>query len=248
MPQSADPRRAIAPGAAPPLGLHYCEIQVTASPEFSRHQPLFRLTPPGAVRSLNWPMRPALIVWRLALVAGGAALATLAAPAESNLLEDSPFAPAGSTGNAAASPAPLELRSVVEEKGQYEFSLYDPARKESTWVTLNEPGHGFRVTNFDAARATVVVEQGGRRFPLTLKEVAIVPLDIRKSSDTAVVGPAEVVVRLGRQGQQLPPIPDKDPPGHPGLVARLRELRRQREAGILPSSPSSPVPPPAPSS
>lgn len=103
----------------------------------------------------------------LGILAGG----ILPAPADSNLLENSPFNP---PANAAAGPlqpaAPLELRSILFEKGRYEFSIYDPASKQSTWAGLNETGHPFILKSFDAGREVLCVEARGRKFMLTLKE------------------------------------------------------------------------------
>jgi hypothetical protein len=95
------------------------------------------------------------------------------ARAESNLLENSPFLPPDTIAHTTQQSAPLELRSIVKEDGQYEFSLYDSAKKQSTWVRLNEPGSEFRVKTFDPANNAVTVEQQGRIYTLALKDAKI---------------------------------------------------------------------------
>ena len=86
-----------------------------------------------------------------------AAVQAFAAPAPATpdpldtLMADSPFKPAGSTKAVAGQNGPLELRSVVFERGAYLFSLYDQTAKESFWVGVNEPGFPFLVRSFDRA-------------------------------------------------------------------------------------------------
>jgi hypothetical protein len=71
----------------------------------------------------------ALIRCRIAPILSVAAMA-LPAPAASNLLENSPFLPPNSSGAAAGrEAAPLELRSIIKADGDYEFSLYDTAKR-----------------------------------------------------------------------------------------------------------------------
>jgi hypothetical protein len=104
------------------------------------------------------------------------------ARAESNLLENSPFLPPDTIAHTTQQSAPLELRSIVKEDGQYEFSLYDSAKKQSTWVRLNEPGSEFRVKTFDPANNAVTVEQHNRTYTLALKEAKITALGMRPGS------------------------------------------------------------------
>jgi hypothetical protein len=111
-----------------------------------------------------------------ALLVVGLMAFALPAHAESNLLENSPFLAPESVARTAQQTAPLELRSIVKEGGQYEFSLYDSVKKQSTWVHLNEPGSGFLVKTFDAANNAVTVEQHNRTYTLALKEAKIVAL------------------------------------------------------------------------
>src|SRR5512146_1302867 len=98
--------------------------------------------------------------------------------AESNLLDNSPFLPPNVAGAVGAGAAPLELRSVLKAGGEYEFSLYDTAKRQSTWVKLNETGHDFVVKAFDPANDSVTVEQQNRTYKLALKEAKIVPLAV----------------------------------------------------------------------
>jgi len=165
----------------------------------------------------------ALNIRRLAGLAGLASIAALAASAESNLLENSPFAPTGTGAPAATQPAPLELRGIVRTGSEYEFSLYDPAKRESVWVTLNESGHDFVVKTYDAARDTIFVDQGGRGYALVLKDARITPLVRGTTPQTAAASPATASNQAAREltPEQL------------RILDTLRKEKRQRETAAL---------------
>ena len=139
--------------------------------------------------------------------------ATFPARAASNLLENSPFLPINLASGAAQETAPLELRSIVREGDDYEFSLYDPARKASTWARLNEPGRDFVVKAFDPDKEVVTIEQKGRTYRLALKESKIALLASNPY-------PAQVPSAVGM------------PPGAPQGSA----------PGMAPSNPAGPFP------
>jgi hypothetical protein len=148
--------------------------------------------------------------------------------AESNLLENSPFLPIGQAA-AAQQSAPLELRSIVKEDGQYEFSFYDPAKKQSTWVRLNEPSNDLLVKAFNLANNAVTVEQHSRTYTLTLKEAKIASL-----ATAALLGPPG----SAGPGVAEPPSPQAQPPNR---NAELRWINYQRRVQALPA-PTPPAP------
>ena len=194
------------------------------------------------------------IIQRLILPLLGMVPLVLPVQAGSNLLENSPFLPPNvSAAGAAQETAPLELRSVLKAGGEYEFSLYDPAKKQSTWARLNEPGHDFVVKAYDPEKDTVTVELRNRTFKLTLKEAKIAQLSTAPGQPPAAVaaGPQPVAGR----GQPGPTPPGRDQSGAaPALtpeqlrnlqadINRRRELRRQATAS---PGPATPAQPPAP--
>ena len=193
-------------------------------------------------------------IQRLILPLLGMVPLVLPVQAGSNLLENSPFLPPNvSAAGAALEAAPLELRSVLKAGGEYEFSLYDPAKKQSTWARLNEPGHDFVVKAYDPEKDTVTVELRNRTFKLTLKEAKIAQLSTAPGQPPAAVaaGPQPVAGR----GQPGPTPPGRDQSGAaPALtpeqlrnlqadINRRRELRRQATAS---PGPATPAQPPAP--
>ena len=194
------------------------------------------------------------IIQRLILPLLGMVPLVLPVQAGSNLLENSPFLPPNvSAAGAAQEAAPLELRSVLKAGGEYEFSLYDPAKKQSTWARLNEPGHDFVVKAYAPEKDTVTVELRNRTFKLTLKEAKIAQLSTAPGQPPAAVaaGPQPVAGR----GQPGPTPPGRDQSGAaPALtpeqlrnlqadINRRRELRRQATAS---PGPVTPAQPPAP--
>jgi hypothetical protein len=189
--------------------------------------------------------------------------------AGSNLLENSPFLPPSAVGGAAQEAAPLELRSILKAGNEYEFSLFDAAKKQSTWVRLNEAGHDFVVKAFDPETASVTVEQRSRTYKLSLKEAKIIPLSTAPAAAPSFVGagPSSApgtgpqMIMRGQPGSgpggrnQAGPIPVLTPEQLRNLEAdinRRRELRRQAMATSGQSPPAQPppsgqTPPPAPS-
>lgn len=82
----------------------------------------------------------------------------------------SPFMPEGGAGGAAATEnAPLELRGIVSTSHGEIFGLYDPSKKESVWVGLNDTHSPFVVRSHDVANETVTVDYDGRILTLPLK-------------------------------------------------------------------------------
>jgi len=179
--------------------------------------------------------------------------AALAGPlsAASGLLDSSPFLPPNApAGSAAKDAAPLELRSILKTGDEYEFSLYDTARKQSTWTKLNEAGHDFMVKAFDPDKETVTVEQQNRTYKLALKEARIVPLNMVPTGNPGSVPtiasfpqPAPPGGPRGQPGTAPAAAgPGAGPPGAPSTLTpeqirnleadinRRRELRRQAAA------------------
>jgi hypothetical protein len=193
-------------------------------------------------------------IQRLILPLLGMVPLVLPVQAGSNLLENSPFLPPNvSAAGAAQDAAPLELRSVLKAGGEYEFSLYNPAKKQSTWARLNEPGYDFVVKAYDPEKDTVTVELRNRTFKLTLKEAKITQLSTASVQPPAAVaaGPQPVAGR-GQPGP-TPPGRDQSEPASvltpeqlrnlQADINRRRELRRQATTS---PGPTTPAQPPAP--
>ncbi len=208
-------------------------------------------------------MRMAVSIRCRSLTLLGVLVMARALAAGSNLLENSPFLPPNVSGAAGAAAAPLELRSIIREGGEYEFSLFDTAKRQSTWVKLNEVGHDFVVKAYDPADESVTVEQQNRTYKLALKEAKIIPLAVvavpgaNQSPMAAALPPGAVpfpgsrapagtvVPPMGRTATAAGPTPALTPEQLRNLEAdinRRRELRRQAAAAMAQPSPSGPQP------
>jgi hypothetical protein len=188
----------------------------------------------------------------------GVALTVLSLRAGSNLLENSPFLPAAGMAATAQQAAPLELRSILKEGGEYEFSLYDAAKKSSTWARLNEPGHDFMLKAYDSEKETVTVEQKGRTYKLALKEAKIALMAATQGQPPMIAGVplngAQASLPPGAPPQigSFPPGGGRGPPGStPSLtpeqlrnleadINRRRELRRQASSAQPGGAPMTP--------
>jgi len=93
------------------------------------------------------------------------------------LLSSPPFnGPTATAPVAASSDAALEFRSVLVERGEFLFSLYDSSSRRSLWVGLNEPGNPYVVQSYDSSAGQVVVQYQGRALTLPLKQAKVVAM------------------------------------------------------------------------
>lgn len=100
----------------------------------------------------------------------------LAATARAGLSTESPFAPRGqSLAGAVATNTPIELRGIVSDEQGMRFAIYDPARKEGTWVRLDEKGQSFVVRSYDSATNRVSVDYQGKTQTIVLAEPVFGP-------------------------------------------------------------------------
>lgn len=217
--------------------------------------------PRGARFNSQSPMRIRPSVLSVIPPVAAVVVGVLSARAASNLLDNSPFLPATVAPGAGQDAAPLELRSILKEGADYEFSLYDPAKKQSTWARLNEGGHDFMVKAFDPTKEMVTIEVKNRSYRLTLKESKIALLAMTPGATGAIGGRGPMM-----PGGQ-PAMPGMAPPDQPGPlpfgvrgpqaagatltpdqlrnleadINRRRELRRQAAAAQAASTAGQPA-------
>ena len=103
-----------------------------------------------------------------------AVLLALPGTVRAQLAANSPFMPAGTAGATTVSEgAPIELRGVMETRSGMSFCIFDPAKKVSAWVGLNEKDRDFTVKSYDATNETVTVDHGGRVLTLAMRAVKV---------------------------------------------------------------------------
>lgn len=175
---------------------------------------------------------------RLGLLAG--LVLALAARAGTPLAPTSPFTPPDSAGQSgAAENTPLELRGIMADGGGFRYSIYDPAKKASQWVRLNEPGHDFTVRTHDVAKDTVTLDYQGRVLTLPLHTSKVVGLAIvtppANEPPAASNGPRPVPGATG-----VGPVPKPPSPEETARYNRaIEEINRRRALRT-----TGPTPPP----
>jgi len=87
--------------------------------------------------------------------------------------DSSPFVSGRSSGPGGQAPdgTSYELRGIMAMGSGFRYCIYDPAKKSTAWVGLNEPGYPFTVNSADPARDTVGLQTSdGRQIVLTLRQ------------------------------------------------------------------------------
>lgn len=92
-----------------------------------------------------------------------------------NLVDRSPFAPPGHSGDSSApqEQAALEFRGMVTDQAGTSYSVYDTTSNKGRWVRADDANSPIRVRGFDAASNTLEIEQNGRQMKLPLKRAVI---------------------------------------------------------------------------
>jgi hypothetical protein len=95
--------------------------------------------------------------------------------AQTTLVANSPFAPAGSAAGAAAAPAQAyELAGSSVQGSTVLVCIYDRQAKHSEWIPVGGVSGPVHVISFDAQHDRAVVTIGGSRKELGLRSAAVV--------------------------------------------------------------------------
>lgn len=151
--------------------------------------------------------------------------------------------------------APLELRGIVSTKSGYLYGIFDPTKRQSAWVHMNEAGNDFAVRSHDTNSDTVTVEYQGRTMTLALKAAKV-------ESMAPLPNPAQVAIQRGPNPMPNQSMPPQQPPQlNPsaadearrleGVAAEVRRRRMLRQAaaqngGQPPQMNQPPMPQPTP--
>jgi hypothetical protein len=160
----------------------------------------------------------------------------------------SPFVSPGAS--AAATPtqnAPLELRGMVATKHGNLFAIFDPTKRQSLWVGLNEQGSDFVVRNYDANNEMITVDYQGRTLTLPMKASKVEslgplpnPAQVNVMNRPGQIRPANAMVSAADEARRLESVAAE--------VRRRRMMRQAAQAGLppagVPGAPGQvPVPP-----
>lgn len=149
-----------------------------------------------------------------------------------------PDAPSAVAGVVSAQGAPIEFRGVVVIGGRQRFNFFDPARKQSAWVGLEEPGMPYRVTAYDDARESVTVEMGGRVLTLALEKTKIASSPPPANVPAPGAAPAAPTAATpGVAPVVLNPTPADEAKRLEAIAAEVRRRRalRQQQTGPNPA-------------
>jgi len=149
-----------------------------------------------------------------------AAGAVAGAFGQTTLVGDSPFAPAGSAGAAAASSAEAyELAGSSVQGPDVLVCIFDRGAKHSDWIAVGGTAGAVHVVSYDADKDRAVVTISGARKELTLRTATVA---------SAGAAPA---------GRQAPPSPRPAPQvvaGAPPVQGpAANAAREQQEARML---------------
>lgn len=133
--------------------------------------------------------------------------------------DESPFIPVNSptTAMRAADGTTFELRGIMSTTGGTMYCIYDPVKKSSTWVGLNEKGGSFVVRGTDGAHDTVTLDAGGQMMTLGLRQAKVASLPGGASALPPGGAMSNVVLKPTPEDEQR------------RLQAIAEEVRRRRE-------------------
>lgn len=188
-------------------------------------------------------MRELFIIVALVSASLGAQVTAPSDPLDA-LVRDSPFLPVAGTARGAASGASgsLEFRSVVFERGEFAFSIYDQASRESKWVRLGQTDLPFVARSYDQEQDLLTVEYQGRITALKLQPARMAgqassgsgtaPPPLPSAQESA--GPAQP--RPANSTSTGPPSASPPPAVNPEESQRLQEMadeiRRRRQLPV----------------
>jgi hypothetical protein len=162
-----------------------------------------------------------------------------ASRAADELSRNSPFMPANgpSAPVAVAENTPLELRGIMTLPSGNVYGLFDPVKRQSSWVKLNEPGNDYIVRTFDASNDAITVEFQGRIINLSLKAAKI---DALAPGSVPQVVSAPMMNRPGTMpNPQLSPAPVDEVKRLESVAAEVRRRRALRQAAAQPPMPAN---------
>lgn len=137
----------------------------------------------------------------------------------------SPFLPPETqAAEPVAESSALEFRGVLVMGGHEQFNFFEPTKRLSTWVRINEPGAAIAVKSYDSHADTVVVEFGGQSLTLALQKVKI----SAAPAAPAVVPPA-ANVPVPQPAVVLNPTPADEAKRLDAIAAEVRRRRLLRQ-------------------
>src|SRR5258708_24227534 len=158
------------------------------------------------------------------------------------LVNNSPFMGRGNVGGPVtpSDPSTPQFHSVIQVDGKWQFSLFDPQKKRSTWVGLNETSEEYLVRKFDPNNETVAVEYQGRTLTLPLQQAKILTAQVPPQPQPPPVGHPPIP-QPGNAPVVLNPTPADEQRRLESVAEEVRRRRAMRQQG-QPSVQPQPAP------
>ncbi len=113
--------------------------------------------------------------------------------AETTLVPDSPFAPAGSPAGAAAAAAEsYQLAGSSSEGNDVKVCIFAQQTKHSQWISVGGESDGIHVVSYDPVRDMAVVVVAGSKKELTMRKAVVAstgPLPAARTFAAAAASP-----------------------------------------------------------
>lgn len=170
--------------------------------------------------------------WHVTLMAF--ALATPTFALAQTAVKRSPFLPPESQAAApVAENTTIEFRGLLVMGGQQTFNFFEPAKRISTWVGLNESGSSVTVKSYDASADTVVVDFGGQTLTLSLQKVKISAAPV---PPVAALPSVAATAPVEQPPVVLNPTPADEAKRLDAIAAEVRRRRLLRQQATTPNA------------
>lgn len=164
----------------------------------------------------------------------GLGLTCVMAHAQDKPARRSPFMPPNAQAAApVAENSPIEFHGVMVIGPTKYFNFFEPTKRVSTWVKLNESTAPILVKSFDGEAETVSVEHGGRTMTLALQKVKVssAPMPV------AMTAPASVTP-IEQPAAVLNPTPADEAKRLDAIAAEVRRRRLIRQQTVPAATPA----------
>lgn len=152
----------------------------------------------------------------------------------------SPFVTPAASGAQGQAPdgTSYELRGITASGDSSRFCIFDPARKASQWVELNEPGHPFLVKSADIPHDTVtILTADGRLLVLVLREAKVASLNQGFSPiPPTALPPGAPPGALAAANMVVAPTPEDNQRRLQAIADEVRRRRLLREQAVQAAS------------
>jgi hypothetical protein len=154
--------------------------------------------------------------------------------AQSTLVTESPFAPAGGTASVANAPAEaFELAGSSVQGGAVSVCIFERQKKHSLWIPVGGDVDGVHVISYDVAHDVAIVTVAGSRKELSMRKSVVASAGAPASGRTpvAIGGSADMPVPIASAQIQTGPAVVQDQKEARMLVSDLLEIGvQQRKA------------------